>query len=493
LTEYSDKNCMANKPLNGVLQHVRKLAAIQAARDTEDQQLLQRFVRSSDEAALTVLIERHAPMVLGVCRRALGCMHDAEDACQATFLVFSRKAATIRKGAALASWLHAVALRVTANLKRERARRERRERSSSDRVCSNPADDVSWAEVQSALDEELGRLPERYRAVLILCYLEGKTRDEAAEQLKLSAGTLHGLLERGRKLLADRLTQRGVTLSAGLFGMALSEGIAPASLSATQVLATAHASSLFALGKPVGEAVSTTVLQLSQQVLKGMIMTKLKILSASVICAALLVTTVGFTFAQPATSNDYRVTAGEGLRIQIPALGSNDSDEAFIKRVSKDLRGTEPTPAEIHFFVNSKDAKRREVLVDLFIKERAAKKGAVNNKDVDIVWEKLVRIYADARLQDQAAKAIAGEAAVKAKRQADEDAAKAAARKAELDLLRANVEVAKATMRQKEVLLLAARDAKAKELRVLEADLQRARAELDQAIATLNAAEARSK
>jgi RNA polymerase sigma factor (sigma-70 family) len=494
MTELRTNKAMANKPLNGVMQHVRKLAAIQAAREAADQQLLQQFVRSSDEAALTVLIERYAPMVLGVCRRALGCVHDAEDACQATFLVFSRKAATIRKRTALGSWLHAVALRVTANLKRERVRRERRERNSRDRVCGNPADEVSWAEVQAALDEELGRLPERFRAVLILCYLEGKTRDEAAEQLELSAGTLHGLLERGRKLLADRLTRRGVTLSAGLFGMALSESIAPASLSATQVLATAHASSLFALGKPVGEAVSATVLQLSQQVLKGMIMTKLKILSASVICTALLVSTVGFTFAQSATFKDYAVTAGEGLRIQVPALGLNDSDEAFIKRVSKDLRGIEPTPAEIHFFVNSKDAKRREVLVDLFIKERAAKKNAVNNQDVEIVWGNLYRIYDDARLQDQAKKALAGEAALKAKRQTDADAAaKAAAKKAELELLKAKVEVAKATVRQKEILLLTARDAKAKDLRLLEADLQRARAELDQAIATLTAAEARSK
>src|SRR5262245_42702171 len=116
---------MANKTVNGVLHHIRKLAAIQAARDTADSELVQLFVRSNDEAALTVLIERYAPMVLGVCRRALGCVHDAEDACQATFLVFSRKAATIRNGAALGSWLHAVALRVTANLKRERARRQR--------------------------------------------------------------------------------------------------------------------------------------------------------------------------------------------------------------------------------------------------------------------------------------------------------------------------------------------------------------------------------
>src|SRR6516165_10575574 len=101
---------MANRPLNGVVQHLRKLAAIQSARSAPDYELLQQFVRSNDEAALTVLIERHGPMVLGVCLRALRCLADAEDAYQATFLVFSRKAASIRKTASLGSWLHGVAL-----------------------------------------------------------------------------------------------------------------------------------------------------------------------------------------------------------------------------------------------------------------------------------------------------------------------------------------------------------------------------------------------
>jgi RNA polymerase sigma factor (sigma-70 family) len=429
-------------------------------------------------------------MVLGVCRRALGCTHDADDACQATFMVFSRKAASIRKTASLASWLHAVAMRVIANLKRERARRTRRERATPTRSVNNPAEDVSWAEVQTVLDDELNRLPERYRAVLILCYLEGKTRDEAADQLGLSAGALHGLLERGRKQLADRLTKRGVSLSAGLFSMALCEGVAQATLSPTQVLTTAHASSLFAMGKPVGESVSATVLHLSQQVLKGMLMTKLKLASAGVICAVLLATTVGFTFAQSATDNHYGVIAGKGVRISVPALGPNDSDESFIKRVSKDLRDKEPTPTEVHFFVNSKDPKRRETLVDLFIKEREAKKTAdkervYSEQVIDFYYKSFLQIEETQKKRDLTItefQRLMAQAQVEAN-------AKSNVAKSELELLKANVAVAEASVRQKQVQLELAREAKAMEIELLTAELQRAQALLAQEQDRLKAAE----
>jgi len=420
--------------------------------------------------------------------------------------VFSRKAATIRKSTALSSWLHAVALRVTANLKRERARRGRRERIVRLRSSSNPADEVSWAEVQAALDEELQRLPERYRAVLILCYLEGKTRDEAADHLGLSAGALHGLLERGRKLLAERLTKRGVTLSAGLFGVALGNGVLQASLTPTQLLSTAHASSLFALGKPVGEPVSAAVLNLSQQVLKGMLMTKLKLVSAGVLGAALLITSVGFTFAQPAGAEKERATYLQALNTyQVALVGKKDTDAAFIKRVSMDLRGIEPSPAEIHFFVNSKDPKRRETLVDLFIKERETKQQAARVSSDGFLRDLALQLKVQAQMAElqnkkkdeearqrdkQALVDAANKAAQEEARIRDKRALADAARKlAQLDLLRANVDVARAAVKQKEALLKAASDAKAKELDLLTTDLLHARAVLQQAIAALKAAE----
>src|SRR5438270_9480658 len=115
---------MTTQSLNGVLQHLRTVAAVQTHRELSDHELLERFVGARDEAAFTVLVERHGPMVLGVCRRTLPNFHDAEDACQATFLVLARKAASVRKKSSLSSWLHGVACRVAATVKRDQARRK---------------------------------------------------------------------------------------------------------------------------------------------------------------------------------------------------------------------------------------------------------------------------------------------------------------------------------------------------------------------------------
>src|SRR5262249_3232702 len=150
-----------------------------------------------------------------VCRRTLHNVHDAEDACQASFLVLARRAGSIRKRACLASWLHSVAYRAASRLRRDLARRHARERPCPDEPPA-PVHDVSWRDVQAVVDAELARLPERFRAPLLLCYLEGKTRDQAASELGWSLDTLRGRLERGRNLLRARLTRRGLTLSAAL-------------------------------------------------------------------------------------------------------------------------------------------------------------------------------------------------------------------------------------------------------------------------------------
>jgi RNA polymerase sigma factor (sigma-70 family) len=213
---------MSNPAPNSVLHHVRRLAAVHAGGRPSDQDLLSRFVRDRDEAAFAALVERHAGLVLGVCRRLLRHAHDAEDACQATFLVLARRAATIRKQASLASWLHGVAFRAAANLRRTRARRSAHETALAEPPATPPAD-VTWREVQAVLDEELARLPERLRAPLVLCYLEGRTRDEAAQLLGWSPGALRGRLERGRERLRARLTRRGLALPTALLAALLPE------------------------------------------------------------------------------------------------------------------------------------------------------------------------------------------------------------------------------------------------------------------------------
>jgi RNA polymerase sigma factor (sigma-70 family) len=208
---------------------LRLFLSAQTPSDVPDRELLDRFLSRRDEAAFAALVHRHGPMVLAACRRALRDPNDAEDACQATFVILSRKAAAIRKPDALVSWLHGVAVRVARDLRATLARRAARPLAEGDDVARRAEPEtLTWAEVREALDEELCRLPGRYRAALVLCYLEGRSRDEAALQLGLSLPALRGRLERGRGLLHARLARRGLALSAGLVAVAVAPGRAGA-------------------------------------------------------------------------------------------------------------------------------------------------------------------------------------------------------------------------------------------------------------------------
>ncbi|MCI0377246.1 MAG: sigma-70 family RNA polymerase sigma factor [Gemmataceae bacterium] len=365
---------MAKQSLNGVLHRIRSLAAVQTGRGRSDFELLTRFV-GGEESAFTVLVERHGPMVLGLCRRVLQNADDADDACQATFLVLARKAAALRKRKGLGGWLHGVAYRVAANLKRQRARRLRREHAAASSPALSPERrglNVTWGELQTVLDEELQRLPERYRAPLILCYLDGKTRDEAAQEIGISPGALHGLLERGRKLLRERFSQRGLTLSAALFASAFSASQTKAALSPTLVVASTKAATAVLGGQPLS-AIAPHVVTLAQEAMKVMLLTKLKIGTALFVCAGILAALVGGALQSVSHAQDY----DSGTALVVAQAGDKaESDEEFLRRVSKDLRGVNPSPAEVHFFLANKDANRRQKLIDLFIQERQAKKKA---------------------------------------------------------------------------------------------------------------------
>jgi RNA polymerase sigma factor (sigma-70 family) len=205
---------MSNGPLGQLVRRVRRL--VKTDDEPSDRDLLGRFVNERDEAAFARLMDRHGPLVRGVCRRLLHDDHDAEDACQAVFLVLARKAASIRKRTSLASWLHGVAYRVAARLRDNGVQRRTQIGVPSPEPEAKPTADLSWREAQALLDEELQHLPERLRLPLVLCYLEGKTRDEAAGELGWRVSTFRGRLERARKLLRGRLERRGVFLSTGL-------------------------------------------------------------------------------------------------------------------------------------------------------------------------------------------------------------------------------------------------------------------------------------
>jgi RNA polymerase sigma factor (sigma-70 family) len=279
---------MADGQRDSILHHVCSLIAARRTEGLSDRDLLESFLAHQDEDAFAALVRRHGAMVLGVCRRALGHLQDAEDACQAVFLLLARKAATVRKRHALGSWLHGAAFRVASNLRRERARRRDRERTVADVAQPDTAADVTWREVKVALDEECARLPERYRTALVLCYLEGKTREEAARQLGWSLSTLHGRLERGRELLRARLTRRGLTLSAALFGTFLTEQGPAATLTSTFAFKTARTATLLAAGQSLSGVASPQVVALAEGALTAMSMSPWKIVAVTALTVGLL-------------------------------------------------------------------------------------------------------------------------------------------------------------------------------------------------------------
>jgi RNA polymerase sigma factor (sigma-70 family) len=187
---------------------LRRISTKQASGLT-DGELLERFVTQRDETAFEALLVRHGPMVLNTCRRLLGHCPDAEDAFQATFLVLCRKAGGITKRQSVGSWLYKVAYRVCLRTKATAARQplggeHLLEPADRERACA-----LDWREVRSVLDEELNRLPEKYRSPLVLHYLEGKTVEQAAQELGWRHGTVCTRLARGKALLRTRLTRRG--------------------------------------------------------------------------------------------------------------------------------------------------------------------------------------------------------------------------------------------------------------------------------------------
>jgi RNA polymerase sigma factor (sigma-70 family) len=195
-----------------------------------DGELLEAFRARADQAAFATLVRRHGPMVLGVGRRVLGREQDAEDVYQATFLLLARKAGSLHTREAVSGWLHAVALRLAARARTRAACRSRHERRAGALRPTTAPPQAAWDELQEVLDAALQQVPAKYRRPLVLCYLEGKSHEEAARELGCPAGTLSSWLLRGRKLLRARLVRRGLTLSAGALATALLAGGARAAV-----------------------------------------------------------------------------------------------------------------------------------------------------------------------------------------------------------------------------------------------------------------------
>jgi RNA polymerase sigma factor (sigma-70 family) len=332
---------MIGTPLGNVLGRVRTLFASQGA-DVSDSQFLTDFVERRDEWAFAALVHRHGAMVLSVCRRLLRDAADAEDAFQATFLVLARKAGSIRKREALGGWLHAVAFQIARKLRSNRMRREGGKRPLDDVAQPDTTAEATWREVRAVLDEELAQLPDMYRAPLVLCYLEGKTQDEAARELGWSLGSLRGRLERGRERLRRRLVRRGVTLSAALAGGVLAQ--ASASGAASTALEVAAVKSAL-LAHPAG--VSAHVAALADGAVRAMFLGKLRAVASWLAISVVSIGTLGgvatysgLTSFRPAAADKpadgQSTTADEkAVRELIKQLGNDDFEkrEAAHKRL----------------------------------------------------------------------------------------------------------------------------------------------------------------
>jgi RNA polymerase sigma factor (sigma-70 family) len=286
---------MANARSSHLLHQVGRLFGAGVSGGLTDAQLLERFTtrcaasvdaRGDAESAFEVLVARHGPMVLGVCRRALTDPNEVEDAFQATFLVLVRRAKSVRVDDSLGRWLHGVACRVAA-----------KDRSRSRRVLPGNIDCAVEPEASAlasdrsglfaALDEEVRRLPEKYRAPVVLCHLEGLSHAEAADRLRWPVGTVSGRLSRARALLKDRLVRRGHSRTAGALGTLLAPGAARAAVPECLVAATARAAIGFATtGKLGGGVASTSAVLLMNEVLRAAVAFKLKVGAAVLVAVA---------------------------------------------------------------------------------------------------------------------------------------------------------------------------------------------------------------
>jgi RNA polymerase sigma factor (sigma-70 family) len=289
---------MPRSPLTEVVHRLGRLLGPAAPAALTDAVLVERFVRHRDEAAFAALVERHGPLVLGVCRQVLQEECAAEDAFQATFLVLARKAGSLRAGQAVGSWLYRVALNLARTARTAAARRQSHERQTPAMPSSDPFDEVALREVRPMLHEEIGRLPEKYRLPVLLCHLEGRTHEQAAEALGWPVGTVRSRLSRGRDLLRRRLERRGVTTAAVVLAALLGRQATAAVPTALASLTVRSALPFAARQALPAGAASTNVLNLAEEALRAMTTNNLKRLLAFLLMLGIAGTGAGVLIGQ---------------------------------------------------------------------------------------------------------------------------------------------------------------------------------------------------
>jgi RNA polymerase sigma factor (sigma-70 family) len=283
---------MATANMSNFLRCLTRGMAAEIVRDQSDRQLVEWLVAGRDEAIFEVIVRRHGPMVYRVCWRVLQHEQDTEDAFQATFLILARQLHSLRRHASLASWLHGVARRVALKAGVQAAARRRHEQKAATEKF--PPEEVPWRELRDVLDAELEHLPEKWRLPLILCYLEGNTQDEAAEQLGWSQRTLRRRLMEAKAALGRRLTGRGVPWSAALSAVLVSQCVATGALVPSLVHSTAEAAASLATGQAVRTiGLSANIAALTEGVLKTMVVSKIKMATAALVLMTALAVGAG--------------------------------------------------------------------------------------------------------------------------------------------------------------------------------------------------------
>jgi RNA polymerase sigma factor (sigma-70 family) len=280
---------MASSPTSNVLEPLYRAALLRDGAGLTDGELLEAFVARRDATYFEALVRRHGPMVLGVCQRVLRNPHDAEDAFQAAFLVLAQRAAAVVPRELVGNWLYGVACRTAWQARRAAARRGARERQVNDMPQPKAAEEETWQELLPLLDRELDRLPDKYRAAVVLCHLEGRTRKEAASQLGLPVGTLSGRLTTALRMLAKRLRRHGLALSVGALAAALSPKAAAAPVPASLIGATVKAAPLLVAGQAASAGIiSAEVARLTKGVLRSLLLARLRAIPAVLLVAVAL-------------------------------------------------------------------------------------------------------------------------------------------------------------------------------------------------------------
>jgi RNA polymerase sigma factor (sigma-70 family) len=325
---------MARGQLDRVVQHLRRLVGPSIGLLRTDAELVQSFVRCRDEAAFAGLVERHGGLVRAVCRHVLRDEADVDDAFQATFFILARKAAAIRAGQSVASWLHGVAYRTALNARRTAMRRQHHEKQSSCRAPEQPASAAALRELQAILDAEVDRLPAKVRTPFVLCCLEGFSKAEAARELGWKEGTVSGRLAQARKLLWQRLARRGVALSAALCAGAVTA--APADAGVTTALATAAVRGALSAG---AGACTSRAAVLAEGVLKGMAAARARSALLMMVLLGVLAVGVGAAARQELAAKP-EAARGDGA----PAAAGAEQPQPAAEQPRTDQYG-DPLPA----------------------------------------------------------------------------------------------------------------------------------------------------